>query len=63
MGYPKYDDDTPAPRPKIEPSAELRQAASTAYEMYVAMTDAGFTNAQAWEAVLKLILANVGGAK
>lgn len=60
MNYPNYDQD----RPKVEPSAELRAAAQTAWQMYVAMTDAGFTDAQAWEAVLKLMLsATPGGSK
>jgi len=34
-------------RPKVEPSAELRAAAASMYELFVAIVDAGFTEEQA----------------
>lgn len=41
----------PATRPKVEPPQEVRQAATMMFEYFTALTDAGFTEAQA----LKLI--------
>ena len=40
---------------KIEPRAEFRQAAVTAYELYVSMIDAGFTEEQAMKVVLAVL--------
>ena len=40
---------------KIEPRAEFRQAAVVAYELYVSMIDAGFSEAQAMQVVLSVL--------
>lgn len=37
---------------KIEPRSDFRQAATAAYELYVSMIDAGFTETQAMRVVI-----------
>jgi hypothetical protein len=34
-------------RPKVEPSAEIRGAAASLFELYVALVDSGFSETQA----------------
>jgi hypothetical protein len=41
---------------KIEPRSDFRQGASVAYELYVAMIDAGFTEAQAMQVVISVLV-------
>jgi hypothetical protein len=41
---------------KIEPRSDFRQAANVAYELYVAMIDAGFTEAQAMKVVISVLM-------
>jgi hypothetical protein len=48
-------------QPKREPSADLRQAAPGLFELYVALTDQGFTERQALVALGQVIAANGGG--
>ena len=40
---------------KIEPRSDFRQAASTAYELFVSMVDAGFTEDQALKVVTAIL--------
>jgi hypothetical protein len=47
--------------PKREPSADLRAAASGLFELYVALTDQGFTEQQALVVLGQVIAANGGG--
>jgi hypothetical protein len=42
---------------KIEPRSDFRQAASVAYELYVSMVDAGFTEDQAMQVVITVLAA------
>ena len=41
---------------KIEPRSDFRQAAQMAYELYVSMIDVGFTEAQAMQVVLSVLI-------
>jgi glutathionylspermidine synthase len=47
-----------APR---EPSAELRKAASQLHQMFIALLQEGFTEAQALQVVAAILQANGGG--
>jgi len=40
---------------KMEPRSDFRQAAAAAREVFVAMVDAGFTEAQAMQVVLAIL--------
>jgi hypothetical protein len=40
---------------KIEPRSDFRQAATAAYELYVSMIDAGFSEGQAMKVVLAML--------
>ena len=40
---------------KIEPRSDFRQAAQIAHELFVAMVDAGFTEAQAMQVVTAVL--------
>ena len=40
---------------KIEPSSDLRQAATVARQLFIAMVDAGFTETQAMQAVIAVL--------
>jgi hypothetical protein len=40
---------------KIEPRSDFRQAASVARELFIAMIDAGFTEAEAMQVVIAVL--------
>lgn len=48
---------------KTEPSADLRQAASALWQMYVALIEEGFTDHQALVVIGQVLAANAGGGK
>jgi hypothetical protein len=45
---------------RVEPAAELRQAAHTIRETYIALTNEGFTETQALHIVGQLLVAALG---
>jgi len=47
----------------IEPSADLRQMASATRQIYIALTNEGFTEQQALIIVGQIISASSGGSK
>ncbi len=47
----------------IEPSADLRQMASATHQIYIALTNEGFTEQQALIIVGQIISASSGGSK
>lgn len=46
-------------RIKVEPTAEMRQAAITCYQWYIALVDQGFSESQA----LAIVGAMIGGQR
>lgn len=50
-------------RPAVEPPADVRHAAASAYQLFVAYRQAGFTERQAIALILGLIAASNGGGK
>lgn len=51
----------PSDRPKREPSADLRQSASQTHELYTALVDEGFTEAQALQLLGTMLAAAIQG--
>lgn len=52
----------PDPRPPTEPAADLRQFASIQYQMFVALTQEGFTEPQSLQIIGSVIAASFGSS-
>jgi hypothetical protein len=46
-------------RPKVEPNADMRQMATVAWQMYVSLTDIGFSKDEAMKLVSDILIAAV----
>ena len=48
-------------KPKTEPSADIRQATSAMWQVYVSLRDEGFTEKQALEIIGHILAMSAGG--